>query len=411
MNTLIDSPEVGYGLLVVGLFIVPRILQRFRLPAAVVAVALGAVAGMEFNLFHGDSTIQLFSTLGIVALFLFAGLEVDFTELAAHGSVLTQHLVLQVAMLTIGGVICVAAFDLSGRAAALYSLALLTPSTGFILDSLASFGLTKTSQFWVKSKAIATEVVALVLLLVIVQLSSAQALGLSLLALFAMVAILPAIFRGFAKVIAPHAPGTEFTFLILVALVCAFITRKLGVYYLVGAFAVGLSAVRVRKELPALSSEKLLGGVELFASFFIPFYFFKAGLGFERSFFTKESIGLGLAMAAILVPAKTLVVALHRNLSMGEAWRKGARVGLALVPTLVFTLVIGGILRERFAIADNLYGALVVYTLINTVIPGVVLRSAPQFESPTVPAVPSLFDIDAEPAPPVSIDAESAAKV
>jgi len=74
------SPEVLYGILVMGLFIVPRILQRFRLPAAITAVGIGALAGIQFDLFHGDPTVQLFSTLGIVALFLFAGLEVDFSE-------------------------------------------------------------------------------------------------------------------------------------------------------------------------------------------------------------------------------------------------------------------------------------------------------------------------------------------
>lgn len=386
LSGVFESPEVAYGLLVIGLFIVPRILQRFRLPAAIVALGIGAFTGMELDLFHGDSTIQLFSTLGIVSLFLFAGLEVDFGELRQGVGVLSQHLALQVVLIAVGAFVCMAVFGLSGRAASLYSLALLTPSTGFILDSLPQFGLTKSAEFWVKSKAIATELVALVLLLFVVQSESVRTLSLSVLALAAMVLVLPVIFRGFSRLIAPYAPGTEFTFLILVALVCAFITRKLGVYYLVGAFVVGVSAVRVRNELPSLSSEKLLAGVELFASFFIPFYFFKAGLSLTKSLFTVESVGLGILLAALLVPARTLLVAGHRKYSLGEPWRKGARVGLALVPTLVFTLVLGGILRERFALSDTLFGALVVFTLLNTFIPGLILRAPPEFETPTLPA-------------------------
>ncbi len=398
LNSLFDSPEVRYGLLVLGLFVVPRILQRFRIPAAIVALGIGAFTGIQLDLFHGDSTVQLFSTLGIVSLFLFAGLEVDFDELRKGLGVLSQHLVLQVLLLALGGVVCVWAFALEPRAAALFSLALLTPSTGFILDSLPRFGLRKSAEFWVKSKAIATELVALVLLLIVVQSYSMRTLSLSLFALFAMVAILPAIFRGFSRLIAPYAPGTEFTFLILVALVCAFITRELGVYYLVGAFVVGVSAVRVRKELPSLSSEKLLAGVELFASFFIPFYFFKAGNSLTASLFTPYSIGLGVVMTVLLVPLRTTLVAAHRRYSLGESWRRGARVGLALVPTLVFTLVIGGILRERFGLSDTLYGALVMFTLLNTFVPGLVLRAPPEFERPTLPSVQgdrpiSLFDV------------------
>ena len=53
----------------------PRGLQRFRLPGAITALALGAVASIGFHAFHGDSTIELLGTLGIVAAFLFAGLE------------------------------------------------------------------------------------------------------------------------------------------------------------------------------------------------------------------------------------------------------------------------------------------------------------------------------------------------
>lgn len=405
MSELFDSPEAVYGLLVIGLFIVPRVLQRYRMPAAIVALGLGALAGMQFGLFGHDETIQLFSTLGIVSLFLFAGLEVDFHELRDGIGVLLQHLLIQVALLAAGSAVCAYAFDLPTRAAMLYALALLTPSTGFILDSLPSFGLDRSGQFWVKSKAIATEIVALVILLVVVQSSSARTLGISVASLFAMVMILPVVFRIFAKVIAPYAPGAEFTFLILVALVCAYITRTLGVYYLVGAFVVGLSAVRVRRELPALSSEKLLGGVQLFASFFIPFYFFKAGLGLTREAFTTYSVSLGIGLALFLVPFKTFIVAAHRRGSLDEPWGRGRRVGLALVPTLVFTLVIGGILQDRYALPVTLYGALVVFTIINTMIPGLILHTPPlAFESPTVPTAPELPALTLASDPPRTSD-------
>ena len=48
--------------------------------------------------------------------------------------------------------------------------------------------------------------------------------------------------------------------------------------------------------------------------------------------------------------------------------------GFALLPTLVFSLVLLGILQERFAIAGPLVGGLVVYTLLGTLLPGFLLR-------------------------------------
>ncbi|MBS2023158.1 MAG: cation:proton antiporter [Deltaproteobacteria bacterium] len=380
------SQEIQYLLLVFGLFIVPKALQRFRLPGAVTSVGIGAALNIGFHLFHEDHTVKLLATLGIVSMFLFAGLEVDFAELRQGRKILLQHIAVQLGLLALGGGVLFFAAGLEARAALLFALALFTPSTGFILDSLHGFGLTAEERFWVKAKAIASELVALAVLFLTIQSTDLATLGLSALALVAMVLLLPPTFRVFARVIAPFAPKTEFAFLVIVALLCAFITRELGVYYLVGAFVVGLTAVRLRKDLPELSSDKLLAGVELFASFFIPFYFLKAGLHLRAEDFSVQALGIACVLLVVVLPIRVLRVAWHRRLALGEPWRVGARIGTAVVPTLVFTIVIAEILQERFGLRPELFGALVVFTLVNTVIPGFALRlPPPEFESPELP--------------------------
>lgn len=383
---LTASPELQYMILVFGLFILPRALQRFRLPSAVTCVGIGAALGIAFHLFHDDSTIRMLATLGIVTMFLFAGLEVDFADLRRGRRVLAQHIAVQLLLLLLGAVVVHLVFGLDERTALLFALALLTPSTGFILDSLPSFGLSAEERFWVKSKAIATELVALAILFLTVQSTDPQAMGVSAVALIAMVTLLPPLFHLFSRFIAPFAPKTEFTFLIIVALLCAFITRELGVYYLVGAFVVGLTAVRLRKELPELSSERLIIGVELFATFFIPFYFLQAGLHLEADNFSPTAFAIAAALLLVVVPLQIFRVALHRRLVLKEPLAVGARIGIAVVPTLVFTIVIAEILRTEFALAPELFGALMIFTLTNTLVPGLVLRlPLPEFETPEVP--------------------------
>ncbi len=385
------SLEAQYLLVIVGLFIVPRALQRYRVPSAVTCVAIGSVLGMGFGLFHEGQTIPTLATLGIVSLFLFAGLEVDFRELAARGRVTLAHLGVQVVVLGLATSMLAWVFGLPWRPALVMALAVATPSTGFILDSLPGFGLTTDQQAWVKTKAIATEFLALAALFVAVQSTTASTLGLSTLALTALVVLLPYAFQFFAARVLPFAPKSEFAFLLILALVSATITRSLGVYYLVGAFVVGVTAVRLRKRIPALASERLMGGVELFASFFVPFYFFKAGLSLRAEDFGWRSLGLGLALVAVVVPLRIGLVVWFRNAVLGEPPRDAARVGLSLVPTLVFTLVLAGILRERFDVPPHLFGGLVVFTLINTAIPGFVLRTGTvdfvEHEAPRVPSV------------------------
>ncbi len=48
------------------------------------------------------------------------------------------------------------------------------------------------------------------------------------------------------------------------------------------------------------------------------------------------------------------------------------------------------VLQERFALSDELFGALVVFTLVNTLLPGFLLRTPPpEFDTPEVPPAPA----------------------
>lgn len=378
-------PDIGYLLVVAGLFIVPRILERYRIPGALTCLGLGAILGMGFGLLDHDLVVKMLATFGIVALFLFAGLEVELDALRESVQVLLQHLVIQVALVGVAGWLVGGFFDLGWRARVLTGLAIVTPSAGFILDSLARFGLTAEQRRWVTLTAIATEILALSVLFVVVQSSSMQRLAGASAALVAMILLLPPAFRFFAERVQPVAPRSEFGFLVIAAMVCAFITLRLGVYYLVGAFVVGVTAVRLRKELPQLLPHEVLEAIELFAKFFVPFYFFRAGLQLTREDFTATAVGAGIMLVAIAVPVRVAVVALHRRWSLGEAQESGLRIGMALTPTLVFTIVLADILLERYQAPRELHGMLVTFTLLNTMLPGFVLRTpAPAFEAPEV---------------------------
>jgi hypothetical protein len=70
-------------------------------------------------------------------------------------------------------------------------------------------------------------------------------------------------------------------------------------------------------------------------------------------------------------------VAAHRRLAMREPVMRGVRIGMAMVPTLVFTLVIAEILRDQFLVPRHIFGGLIIYTLVNTLIPGIALRVPP----------------------------------
>jgi len=366
--------EIAYLVLLFALLVVPRWLQRFKVPAPITALLLGLGAMLLWGDRAHDPVVGLLSIIGISSLFLFAGLEVDPAALRNGYRQLATHLLIRVA--TLAGTAWVAwrYLDLAWQPAALLALALLTPSTGFILDTLERLGLDEEERFWVTSKAIAGELLALAALFFLLQADDTLQLAASTSAIIALIAGLPLLFIALGRWVVPHAPGSEFSLLVMVGLVAAYVTYKLGVYYLVGAFIAGLAARLLQVRMPTLASSDNLHALRLFATFFVPFYFFHAGTGISREALSWEALGVGLAMTVVVVPLRVGIVWLQRRLLFGKRGGSNLRVSVALAPTLVFTLVIATILHARFGLSDMLFGALILYTTLNTLLPSLVFR-------------------------------------
>ena len=321
-----------------------------------------------------DTTLSFLAALGISSLFLFAGLEVDMHELKKGFWPLLNHLIVR--CLAIFGFtwVGISYFHFSFQVSGLIALALLTPSTGFILESLHGLGLDENEEFWVKSKAIAGELLALLLLFVFLKSGSSGDLGTSSAVLIAIAFGLPLLFMFLGRIVIPFAPGSEFSLLIMVGLIAAYLTKQIGVYYLVGAFFTGLAARQLQERMPTLASSENLHAVQLFASFFVPFYFFYSGMIVPAGALQLESLWKGLAITAVLLPFRVGAVALQRIYVSKDAVKSSFDVAIALAPTLIFTLVIASILYEKFFISDTLFGGLLVYAAITTLLPSFVLK-------------------------------------
>ena len=173
-----QGPRVTFIYLAVvfGLLVIPRALQRFRLPAPLTCFAFGIIVAGFFKPLISDSVISYLSTLGIAALFLFAGLEVDLAELRRQLPSLVWNFAVRGLVLVACARIAAVYLHLGWQVDCLIALALLTPSTGFILDMLPHSGLDQTEQSEVALHAVAGEVTAVCLFLVISQAGSIKTL-------------------------------------------------------------------------------------------------------------------------------------------------------------------------------------------------------------------------------------------
>jgi Kef-type K+ transport system membrane component KefB len=362
-----------YLAVVFGLLVIPRALQRFRLPAQLTCFAFGIIVAGFFSGLVSDGVINYLSTLGIAALFLLAGLEVDLAELRRQFSSLVAHFAVRGLVLVAFAAIAGEFLHLGWQVDCMIALALLTPSTGFILDMLPHSGLNITEQSEVALHAVTGEVTAVFLFLVISQAGSVRTLLISGGAIILLVALMPFVYFALARFVVPYAPGSEFSLLLMVGLICAVITKTLGVYYLVGAFVAGLVARTLSKRLTTLASAENLEAIRLFASFFIPFYFFHNGLGVPSAALVSASLLYGFMLAGCVMPIRLGVVWLQSRLMRHRGNRASWRVSIALSPTLIFTLVIAEILRENFAVSPSLYGGLLVYAAIASILPSLTL--------------------------------------
>jgi Kef-type K+ transport system membrane component KefB len=368
------SSQIIYLAVIFILLVFPKALQRYRIPAPLTCFALGILTALYTNEYTHNQTLTLLATLGISSLFLFAGLEVDLNKLKQESKLLISHLFVRCFTLILCTWVCSSYLGYTWQVSGLIALALLTPSTGFILESLSSLGLDANEKSWVSNKAIAGELLALLLLFLLLKAGAYQDLAYSSGILLLLAFGLPLLLVILGKIVIPHAPGSEFSLLVMVGLIAATITKTLGVYYLVGAFLTGFAARQLRIKMPEMASEKNLHAVRLFASFFVPFYFFHSGMEVPEGALQLGSLWLGIGITIILLPIRVGTVTLQRYLFHKDSLRSSFNIGVSLSPTLIFTLVLASILRERFGISDIQFGGLLVYAALNTILPVLLLK-------------------------------------
>jgi len=362
-----------YMAAIFGLLVVPRALQRFRLPSQLTCFLLGITIAIVYPPLVEDRVGTVVATFGIASLFLLAGLEVDLVEIRKQLPRISAYLAILGFFLAVTTWFAIRYLHMTWQPASLLALGILTPSTGFILDTLPHSGLDTSEQSEVSINAISGEIMALAVLFIVSQASSLLTLTVSGIVLLLLVVLTPLLFLFLGKYVVPFAPGSEFSLLLMVGIICAVLTQNIGVHYLIGAFIAGLVAGLLRKRMATLASPENLHAVRLFASFFIPFYFFHEGLEVPADALVLKSLLYGAIISVVMIPIRIGKYWLQARYISRRTAQGAFRVSIALVPTLIFTLVIASILRETFHIEDALYGGLLVYAAITTILPSLVL--------------------------------------
>src|SRR3546814_11279975 len=119
--------ELIYLLLIFGLLVIPRALQRFKIPAPITCLVFGIGAMLAWGVKTHDPVVTLLSTLGISSLFLFAGLDVDLSEMRCGLWPLLTHLAVRLVTQAGAAWRALTYIDLGRQAAAVRATATLRP--------------------------------------------------------------------------------------------------------------------------------------------------------------------------------------------------------------------------------------------------------------------------------------------
>jgi Kef-type K+ transport system membrane component KefB len=372
-----SNGELLYVFLIVVLFIVPRLLLRFGIPMALTAFGLGVMSNYVYTFDSTDKVTPIFSTLGIISLFLFAGLEVDVLALRNHIRSILGHISFRILVVVALAVMFSNVLGLNFVAATILALALATPSTGFILDSVETSSISDNQKFWIKLKAISAELVALVALLAFSQLGSLAGFVGSFLIIAILIVALPFLLKRLAGTLESLAPGSEFGLILMLAIISGIVTKSLGAYYLVGAFIVGMATGQYKRQISSKSTDQILHSLRSFSAFFIPFYFFNSNIKIPESTFTTDALGVAAVFFVISIPLKMGTIVLHRRISQDEPWIDSVSIALSLMPNLVFGLVLADILKDKMGVSNDVYGGVIIYTLLATGLSPLVLKLLP----------------------------------
>jgi len=365
------TSDLEYLAVFITVLILPKLVQRFKIPSGITALIIGIVLTRVDPAVSSEPLFRFLSQIGITSLFLFAGLEVEISELREDKGYLVKYLGKYTLVLAVVAFCLNYIFGWSWQVSLIFSLGILTPSAGFILNSLHSFSVNEDHEYWIKSKAISKEIVSIMLMFIALQWAEPKKMVVSSLFFIGLFIVLPKVFRLFFKFISPYAPNSEIPFLVALSLISGVISKELGAYYLIGAFIVGVIGSQFKNRIFKDGEEALFRSLSGFFNVFLPFYFFYAGTKINLSHVSLNAFFYAIALFVIFIPLRLLLIKTSLRFFMKETIEKTYKVSFSLMPTLIFGLVISGILIERKLVPYEYAYALILYTILTSIFPSI----------------------------------------
>ena len=382
----IRQPAV-IGEILAGVMLGPHMLGWIGVPSAAFTLAFGSDAQASGHAF--DLVIHTVAELGVVILLFHVGLETRLSDLTQTGPRAVLVAIAGIAVPFGLGFSFMAMVQESALVSVFTATVLVATSVGVTARVLRDIGAISLPEARViLGAAVIDDVLGMVVLTVVGAMAGAGGgisvspdalirIGVVLVQTAAFIAFVVGVGRRVIGRYSVHldalkSPGAPFTFAIGIALALAVLSSALGLAAVVGAFLAGMILAEARERY------QLEAQVRPLSQLFVPIFFVATGAQMDPMVLSNGSTALlAGALTVLAIVGKIVggaVGAIGMRTSVGTG-RTMAIIGIGMVPRGEVGLVVAGIGHVQGILNDTTFSALIVMTLVTTLVAPPVLRA------------------------------------
>ena len=369
-----------------------ELLHKLKIPRVVGQVGAGlflSIGVIKDILFTDESlkTLSFLAHLGIILLFYYVGLEVNFkTVLKTARNSITISLFNTILPLLLGFGLSYFILKLGLIPSLVIGMTLPTAALSISINQLEELRMLKTKiGTLLLSVGMFNDVLQIIIIAVIfslIQVGTSQSGLLTLfldMLIFILVVVaarlwfIPSILAFFDK---EHSSTARFTASMIIVLLVASLSEVLGLGLIIGALIAGVIVRQTIFKDHLLSSwqeHDIARSVHILAfGFLIPLFFLWTGLSVDFSLVFKET-GLILFLAFLSIFGNVAGVMIPMLFTKGS-WQEGLLLGIGLSPKGDVELAVAALALEAALISQSLFAVLVMMSVLTTIISPILFR-------------------------------------
>lgn len=359
-----------------------HISKKLGQPALLGKLLVGVILGPSLlGWVEFDQIFKELAGLGVLVLMFLAGLETDVSEF--------QRNIIPSTLAALGGVllplILGTAFPFfigfSFKTSIFIAVILVATSVSISVQTLRELGKLNSSEgMTILGAAVIDDILGLIILSLVLGLGLGQEAveilglmlvlkiaGFFLLALVLGYTLVPVIMGWSAKVLATEG---ILAFALIIALVFALISQYFGLAGIVGAYIGGIMVKRTKYNYQLIQGIETLGN-----SFFFPLFFFSVGINVDITALKGGVVLFTIIMSLIAIFTKVVGSGLGTLLA-GFNLRSSLIIGSGMISRGEVALIVANIGLKEGIISVELFTAMIMVTLITTVITPPLLKLA-----------------------------------